>query len=243
MILEELGARIRDARSRLDLTQGDIAGSLQVSAQAVSKWERGENAPDITLLPELAKLLGVTVDRLLGTHIPVDDSVEATVCFSDIKGFTSRAAGLDPAEIATAMNAHYLQITETVLRFDGVPVKYIGDASLYFFAGPEHRFRAVKSALSAIRLFDESVSIGMSSGRIYIGRLGHPDYARLDVMGEVVNLAARTEQWAGKTGSRIGATDDTVQPIADLLDIGKDEVIEPKGTKRKIRLHEILGVS
>ena len=59
MILEELGARIRDARSRLDLTQGDIAGSLQVSAQAVSKWERGENAPDITLLPELAKLLGV----------------------------------------------------------------------------------------------------------------------------------------------------------------------------------------
>ena len=243
MMLEALGAQIREARTRLGLTQNDIAGSLQVSAQAVSKWERGENAPDIALLPVLARLLGVTVDRLLGTHVRVDDTVEATICFSVIKEFTRRSEGLDPREIATAMNAHYLQITETALRFDGVPVKYIGDAFLYFFAGPEHRLRAVNSAVSAVRLLDERVGIGMNTGQIYIGRLGHPDYSRLDVMGDAVNLAFRVASWTGKTESRIGASEETVTPIADLLDLGKEEIVEPKGMERKVHLFEIIGVA
>lgn len=123
MFLEELGGRIREARVSLGLTQTAPANTLQVSPQAVSKWERGENAPDVTLIPDIANLLGVTADRLLGTHVRSERTFTATV-----------------------INAHYYQITEVALKFDGVPVKYIGDAFLYYFAGPEHERRALLAA-------------------------------------------------------------------------------------------------
>lgn len=53
---------------RLDkgMTQEDIAERIGVTGQAVSKWERDECFPDITLLPGLANLFGVTTDELLG---------------------------------------------------------------------------------------------------------------------------------------------------------------------------------
>ena len=53
-----VGERIRQRRGQVGLRQRDLADALQLSAQAVSKWERGENAPDIGLLHDLARLLG-----------------------------------------------------------------------------------------------------------------------------------------------------------------------------------------
>ena len=68
MLLNELGRRLRTQRERLGLKQNDIANALQVSPQAVSKWERGENGPDIATLGPLARLLGVSTDWLLDAH-------------------------------------------------------------------------------------------------------------------------------------------------------------------------------
>ena len=60
-----IGKRIAALRREKDLKQEDIARALDVSSQAVSKWENDQSCPDISLLPKLAKLLGVTVDVLL----------------------------------------------------------------------------------------------------------------------------------------------------------------------------------
>ncbi|MFC1735863.1 helix-turn-helix domain-containing protein, partial [Candidatus Hydrogenedentota bacterium] len=57
MLLEELGNRIRSQRKKRGLKQRDVANALQISPQAVSKWERGENAPDVGMLSSLARLL------------------------------------------------------------------------------------------------------------------------------------------------------------------------------------------
>ena len=59
------GALIAETRKERDLTQKDLAQALHVSVQAVSKWERGLNFPDIALLELLAELLGLTVSELL----------------------------------------------------------------------------------------------------------------------------------------------------------------------------------
>lgn len=61
-----LGENIRQLRKRDDLTQENVAEMLNVSPQSVSKWERGDTFPDITLLPALANLYCVSVDTLLG---------------------------------------------------------------------------------------------------------------------------------------------------------------------------------
>lgn len=60
-----LGKRIAMLRRQKELRQDDLAGMLDVSPQAVSKWENDQTCPDISLLPRLAQILGVTVDELL----------------------------------------------------------------------------------------------------------------------------------------------------------------------------------
>lgn len=65
---ETLGRRIARLRLEHGMTQERLAGELGVTAQAVSKWENDLSAPDISLLPTLAKTFGVSVDQLLGVE-------------------------------------------------------------------------------------------------------------------------------------------------------------------------------
>ena len=71
---ETLGKRIAMLRKEKGLTQEQLAEKVGVSAQAVSKWENDISCPDITLLPLLADILGVTVDELLGVK-PIEPHV------------------------------------------------------------------------------------------------------------------------------------------------------------------------
>ena len=63
--MESIGSRIGRMRKVAGLTQEALAERLGVSSQAVSKWENDLSCPDISLLPELAKILGTTTDTLL----------------------------------------------------------------------------------------------------------------------------------------------------------------------------------
>lgn len=65
--MEEFGKRIRGYRLHRNLTQERLAELLNVTAQAVSKWETGVSCPDIALLPRLSAELGVTLDELFAT--------------------------------------------------------------------------------------------------------------------------------------------------------------------------------
>lgn len=62
---ETIGQRIAKLRKAKGMSQEKLAEKMGVSSQAVSKWENDASCPDISLLPLLAKLLGVTVDELL----------------------------------------------------------------------------------------------------------------------------------------------------------------------------------
>lgn len=62
---ESMGNRIQKFRKEKGLTQEDLAEKLGVSAQAVSKWENDVSCPDITLLPQLCRVLGISADELL----------------------------------------------------------------------------------------------------------------------------------------------------------------------------------
>ena len=65
MMNTTLGQRIAALRRERSLKQDELAEQLGVSPQAVSKWENDQTCPDISLLPLLAKILGVSVDELL----------------------------------------------------------------------------------------------------------------------------------------------------------------------------------
>lgn len=66
MTAKRVGIFIAERRKLRGITQGELAAIMGVSDKAVSKWERNKSYPDVTIMPKLAKELGVTVDELLG---------------------------------------------------------------------------------------------------------------------------------------------------------------------------------
>ena len=73
--MEHIGMRIKRLRRERDLTQEKLANYLNVSFQAVSKWETGAAEPNISMLAPLAKLLNVTADELLGLTPPQEEDL------------------------------------------------------------------------------------------------------------------------------------------------------------------------
>ena len=63
--METIGKRISENRKAKNIKQDELAEMLLVSPQAVSKWENDISCPDISLLPKLSEILGITVDELL----------------------------------------------------------------------------------------------------------------------------------------------------------------------------------
>ena len=93
---ETLGRRIARLRLARTATQERLAKELNVSPQAVSKWENDINYPDISLLPDLARFLGVSVDELLsGASASAQESVAARERATEVVSVTAD----EPAEI------------------------------------------------------------------------------------------------------------------------------------------------
>ena len=68
-----LGENIKRLRRERDLTQEALAEFLGVTFQSISKWERGESYPDITLLPAIAAFFKVSIDELMGLNKAQDE--------------------------------------------------------------------------------------------------------------------------------------------------------------------------
>lgn len=67
--MNQIGTKIHALRKNKNLTQAQLAESLSVSAQSVSKWENNLSVPDITLLPIIARFFGITMDELFGYRL------------------------------------------------------------------------------------------------------------------------------------------------------------------------------
>ena len=80
---KDFGKIVADLRKGKRLTQSELAEKLNISNKAISRWETGEGYPEITILPHLAKELGVTVDDLLKDSIEDFDDTK----FENVNAF------------------------------------------------------------------------------------------------------------------------------------------------------------
>jgi transcriptional regulator with XRE-family HTH domain len=216
----EIGQKIRALREKHGLKQINLANALQVSPQAVSKWERGAASPETALLIKIARLFDVSTDYLLGITDFESGVFEATVFCSGITHFERRSISMNSKELADYANVLFYHLTESVLKFDGVPVKYVGDGFLCFFSGPTHADRALSASIHAKKVtHQQDLVIALNSGDIYLGRVGHPDYAARDIVGEAVNRAFLIMGWIAENClSRIGATETVIRRAHESYD-------------------------
>ena len=175
------GELIRKLRTRLGLTQKQLAQHLSISDKAVSKWERGSGCPDVSVLPLLADIFGTGINVLLcgelesskgvrndmkdlrfyvcpdcGSMITASTEASVVCCSNRLSALEAKKAA--PEDMLKAEEiGDELQITgdhEMTKQHHISFIAYVGDSSMMMFRQyPEWELRATLPVLRFGRLY------------------------------------------------------------------------------------------
>ncbi|MBI1946979.1 MAG: FHA domain-containing protein [Deltaproteobacteria bacterium] len=162
---------------------------------------------------ELSRFLSpALVEKVVSNELNVakaGDKVQATVLFSDIRGFTTISDGAAPEAVVSMLNEYFEAMVEIVFEFGGTLDKFIGDGLMAVWGtpvpGPDDPVLAVRAA-TRMRLLLETVvnrartgrgepplsaGYGIATGRVIAGAMGARRRQDFTVIGDTVNLASR----------------------------------------------------
>jgi adenylate cyclase len=183
---------------------------------------------------------------------------ELTVLFSDIRGFTTLAEGMEPEELVKLMNEYLTAMTQEVFRQRGSLDKYIGDAVMAIFgapvAEPEHPRLACRAALgmmSALRTLQGEwrkegkpsfeIGIGINTGPMVVGNMGSRTRFDYTVIGDAVNLGSRIESLNKQYGTHILISEFTWRQVKDEFPQTREiDVTTVRGRNEPVRLYELM---
>jgi adenylate cyclase len=184
---------------------------------------------------------------------------EITVMFSDIRGFTSIAEGLDAQVLADLLNGYLTEMTRILFRYQGTLDKYIGDALMAFwgapFDEPGHARRACNGVLAMMARLKElqqewkaqgrpvlEIGIGLNTGTASVGNMGSLLRHGYTAIGDAVNLASRLEGLNKEYGTRILLSEFTCREIpAEEFLVRELDLIRVKGKEEPVTLYELLS--
>jgi adenylate cyclase len=180
---------------------------------------------------------------------------EATVMFSDLRGFTSFSETLEPERVIESLNRYLTEMSEAILNHGGTLVAYMGDGIMAVFGAPlkqdDHADRALEAAremLDRMEGFNAwlreqdlidgfKMGIGLNSGPVMSGNVGSERRLEYTALGDTTNTAARLEGMTKGTPHQLFISDTTKQtltrPADDLVAVGEAEV---RGRKAKVLL-------
>jgi adenylate cyclase len=198
--------------------------------------------------------------RMLGrtdiTEVKLGDQVERpmTVMFSDIRAFTTLSERMSPAENFNFLNSYLKRMTPVVTNRSGFIDKYIGDAVMALFpADPKQALAAAIDMQREIRVYNRhralkgyepiSIGIGVHTGDIMLGIIGHENRMEGTVISDAVNTASRVERLTRKYGVMIVVSDATVSSLPadhgfDLRMLGRVRV---RGRSGSMRVYHLLN--
>ncbi|HEX2346001.1 MAG TPA: adenylate/guanylate cyclase domain-containing protein, partial [Gaiellaceae bacterium] len=190
-------------------------------------------------------------------------TMEATVMFTDLRGFTSVSEALPATEVIQIVN-HYLdQMTKAIHAHGGTIVSYEGDGIMAVFGAPieqdDHADRSIATAREMLETrlpgFNEwlderniasgfNMGIGLNSGDVISGNVGSENRLEYTAIGDTTNTAARLQAMTKGTPHSVFISDATVQllqqPVPDLVFVDEMEV---RGRQAKVKLWSLpLGV-
>lgn len=140
--------------------------------------------------------------------LTANETIEASVAFIDICGFTAISEKEQPDTVVKMLNKYFDVMVKEIIAQNGLVDKFIGDCTMAVFKDRFHLDRAIDACL-AIRdkiaslpgngQFSPQVSIGINSGEMISGNIGSATLRRLDytVIGDTVNTAQRLQSVAG----------------------------------------------
>ena len=181
---------------------------------------------------------------------------EATILFTDVRGFTPYSEAKKPEEVVEDLNEYFWIATECILKYGGYVDKFIGDAVLGVFGVPiaqtDHAERAVKAMVEMQRALQERagqsnnillsrVGIGINSGVVVSGTLGSQVKMEYTVIGDSVNTASRLNGLAGPGEIIISKS---VYELTKHLVSTKPLPPQPiKGKSEMVEVFQVLGLN
>jgi adenylate cyclase len=182
-----------------------------------------------------------------------NETIEASVAFIDICGFTSITETEQPNVVVNMLNSYFDVIAKEIIAQNGYVDKFIGDAVLAIFRNEYHLDRAVDACLAARSQIEKlipepggmgfrpKVSIGIHSGEMICGNIGSASLRRLDytVIGDVVNTAERLHQ-AAENGQIIIA-ESSYEKIKQSFHCNKLKEVQLKHKAQPVQIYEVVS--
>jgi class 3 adenylate cyclase/AmiR/NasT family two-component response regulator len=190
--------------------------------------------------------------REFESSIMANETVDATVVFIDICGFTSISENESPDLVVKLLNNYFDVMVKEIIAQGGFIDKFIGDAIMAVFRGEHNLDRAIDASLSVRNKIAElpaisehvtykpNVSIGINNGELVSGNIGSVSLKRLDytVIGDVVNTASRLES-AAKPG-QIVISEAAYETVKEYFKCEKVDEIKMKNKARPMVIYEVL---
>lgn len=197
-------------------------------------------------------VLGFMNSREFESSIMENETIEATIVFIDICGFTSISENESPDTVVKLLNNYFDVMVKEIIDHEGFIDKFIGDAVMAVFKGDHHLDRAIdaslviKSEIDNLPPFSENVtfkpnvSIGINSGELVSGNIGSISLKRLDytVIGDVVNTAQRLETVA-KPGQII-ISEASYKKVKESFKCAKVGEVSLKNKSKPLLIYEVL---
>ena len=179
------------------------------------------------------------------------ETVEASVAFIDIVGFTAISEKETPDEVIKLLNDYFDVIVKEIIAQQGIIDKFMGDCVMTVFKGPYHLDRIIEACLNirnkiktmpivGNRGYTPKVAIGINSGAMVSGNVGSVTLKRLDytVIGDTVNTAQRFQSAAAADQIIISeACYEKVKQSFNCKSIGQ---VSLKNKAEKVNLYEVL---
>lgn len=179
-----------------------------------------------------------------------NETLEATVAFIDICGFTSISEKETPDVVVKLLNKYFELMVKEIIAQNGIVDKFIGDCIMAVFKGPYHLDRAIDACLAIKNKidvlpveygFNPKVSIGINSGEMISGNIGSATLRRLDytVIGDTVNTAQRLQTAA--TNSQILITESCYKKVNQSFNCKSIGTVSLKNKTGEVILYEVLN--
>lgn len=186
-------------------------------------------------------------DIRLGDYI----QAEASILFSDIRGFTSLVENMEPVEAIDFINAYLSRMEPAVQVGGGFVDSYIGDAVMAAFdLGPEAAITAALAMVRNLRGWSRElngqapirVGIGIATGEMIFGTIGAANRLKCGVIGDPVNLAARVEGLTKRYGLELLITEATYRSLQDpnRFMIREIDLVLVAGRDMPVGLYEVF---
>jgi len=235
----------------LTSAEGKKLGSM-VMIEDISSEKRMKSTMARYMDPGLADQLLASGAEALGGR-----SVNATMLFSDVRGFTTLSENLGPQGIVSVLNEYFTLMVDCISREGGMLDKFIGDAIMAEFGLPvphdDDEDRAVRAAIAMMRdmntwnadraakgMLTIDMGIGLNTGEVVSGNIGSPKRMDYTVIGDGVNLAARLESACKQYAAHILASENTIKKLKGTYHTREVDLVVVKGKTKPVGVHEIL---